>query len=197
MEFDEKIWEQVDSEALDEYHRNNCTYKGMLLYVDKKTRSRFGGEISAAQKGEWGIVIGEWTSSYGTRKLVFLDSHLRERGSTVSCVRFWGHKKQPVAQHMNKVHRAWMDKTYVPVLVNRKKKEFKRKGAGMLTENDDWVISRDRQSVLISLLSDATKTTWIKRDFVHPDDHQSLFQSSLKCCSIRVPLWLATKIGAY
>ena len=194
MKFDESIWDSVDAEELDEYYRNNCTHKGMLVYVTRKTRSRFGPKIEVAQKGEFGIVIGEWTSNMGTQKLIFIDSALRERGTTLKMVKFWGHKGQEHAKPWVETLTRWMDETYVPVLVTRKKKEFKRRHAPV--DHDEWVISRDGQSVLVALLSDSRKATWLKRDFVHPGDQQSLFQSSLKCCSIRVPLWLATKMGA-
>lgn len=197
MKFDEKIWDDVDADELDEYYRNNCTHKGMLVYVTRKTRSRFGPKIEVAQKGEFGIVIGEWISTMGTQKLIFIDSQLRERGTTLKMVKFWGHKGQERARPWVDTLTQWMDETYVPVLITRKKKEFKRKGGGLLSEHDEWVISRDGQSVLVALLSDARKATWLKRDFIHPGDHESVFQSSLKCCSIRVPLWLATKMGAY
>ena len=196
MEFDEGVWDKLDTEDLHEYATRTGGHKGMLVYVTRKTRSRFGEKIPTAQAGEFGYVVGEWVSSYGTPKMVFIDSHLRERGTTPACSRFWGHCEQPVAKQWNEIHLAWMDETYVPVLVNRKKKDFKRKG-GMFTENDDWVISRDKNSVLVSLLSDARKTSWLKRDFVHPGDQQSLFQSSLKCCSVRVPIWVAKKLGAF
>ena len=132
----------------------------------------------------------------GTQKIIFVDHMLRERGTTMSMVKFWGHKDQPHAKPWVDTLTAWMDETYVPVLVTRRKKEFKRKHPAH-KDHDEWVISRDGQSVLVALLADARKATWLKRDFVHPGDQQSLFQSSLKCCSIRVPLWLATKMGAY
>ena len=188
---------QLGWQELEDYRQRNFgKYKGMLVYVTRKTRSRFGPKIEVAQKGEFGIVIGEWLSNMGTQKIIFVDHMLRERGTTLKMVKFWGHREQEHAKPWVDTLTAWMDETYVPVLVTRKKKDFKRKG-GVFTENDDWVISRDKQSVLVALLGDARKATWLKRDFVHPGDQQSLFQSSLKCCSVRVPLWLATKMGAY
>ncbi len=196
MKFDENIWDSVDAEELAEYHYNNASRKGMLVYVTRKTRSRFGPKIEVARKGEFGIVVGEWVSNMGTRKLIFIDSELRERGTTLKMVKFWGHKEQPHAKPWVDTLISWMDETYVPVLVTRKKKEFKRRHVREDC-SEEWVISRDGQSVLVSLLSDARKATWLKRDFIHPEDHAAVFQSSLKCCSIRVPLWLATKMGAY
>ena len=197
MKFDENIWDSVDAQEVEDYRQRNFgKYKGMLVYVTRKTRSRFGPKIEVAQKGEFGIVIGEWVSNMGTQKIIFVDHMLRERGTTLKMVKFWGHREQEHAKPWVDTLKCWMDETYVPVLVTRKKKDFKRKG-GVFTENDDWVISRDKQSVLVALLGDARKATWLKRDFVHPGDQESLFQSSLKCCSVRVPLWLATKMGAY
>ena len=197
MKFDENIWDSVDAEELEEYRQRQFgKYKGMLIYVTRKTRSRFGPKIEAAKKGEFGIVIGEWISTMGTQKIIFVDHMLRERGTTLKMVKFWGHKEQAHAKPWADTLLSWMDETYVPVLVTRKKKDFKRRH---VREDcpDEWVVSRDGQSVLVSLLSDARKATWLKRDFIHPEDHEAVFQSSLKCCSVRVPLWLATKMGAY
>ena len=195
MEFDNQIWDQVDAQELDDYVNKNLCYKGMLVYVTRKTRSRFGPNIDVASKGEFGIIIGEWASDMGTQKLIFIDSQLRERGTTLKMVRFWGHKEQPVGKPWAEILTRWMDETYVPILVTRKKKDFKRRRTPPAT--DEWVISRDGRSALVALLTDSQKSTWLKRDFVHPGDHESLFQSSLKCCSVRVPLWIATKMGAY
>ena len=197
MKFDESIWDKIDAQELEEYRDTHFgKYKGMLVYVTRKTRSRFGSKIEPAQKGEFGIVIGEYMSNMGTHKLIFVDSELRERGTTMKMVRIWGHKDQEQGKIWAQIYESWMDATYVPVIVTRKKKEFKRRHVRE-GSSEEWVISRDRQSVLVALLSDTSKITWLKRDFIHPSDHESLFQSSLKCCSVRVPLWLATKMGAY
>ena len=59
MKFDENIWDSVDVQELEDYRKRNYgKYKGMLVYVTRKTRSRFGPKIDAAKKGEFGIIIG-------------------------------------------------------------------------------------------------------------------------------------------
>ena len=194
MKFTKEFWDRVDDDKLLQHYLKHRG-KGMLVYVEKKTRSRFGENITVGQPGEYGVVVGEWMSSYGTDKRIFIDAELRERGTTMKACRFWGLKDDPTERDWNKILLGWMDKTYVPILVTRKKKEFKRKHTQ--AKQDEWVISRDGTSALVSLLSDAKKTTWIKKDFIHPADQKTVFQSQLKCCSVRVPLWLAKKMGAY
>ena len=125
MKFDENIWDSVDAEELEAYRQRNFgKYKGMLVYVTRKTRSRFGPKIEAAQKGEFGIVIGEWVSTMGTQKIIFVDHMLRERGTTLKMVKFWGHREQEHAKPWADTLTNWMDETYVPVLVTRKKKDL-------------------------------------------------------------------------
>ena len=52
-----------------EYPFEHVPVRGDLVQVVKKTRGRFPKTMIKAEKGERGLVIGGWTSSYGSHKI--------------------------------------------------------------------------------------------------------------------------------
>ena len=168
---------------------------GDLVWVVKKSRGRFGS-MQKAEKGEHGLVIAAWISSMGTPKLTFITRDNEMRAITASCVRVWAKKGVPADKELldewSVIHRVWMDKTYVPIIVTRKLKDkrYRRPEA-------PFVVSRDGNSVLVAPITAPARQLWLSQNKVHPDDWQSLSSGDQSCVSVRVPEWLARKGGAY
>ncbi len=167
---------------------NRTPRKEDVVCVVKKTRGRFPKTMPVATKGEIGVVISSWTSSYGSHKICILTEDHRQIGTTASCVHVI---KSAIDSddddnpHWGNILISWMDKTYVPIIVN---KIGGYKGRG-------WAMSKSKSSILVKPLS-GNANIWLSKDKVHPHDIEKLMNDE-QCCSVRVPVWLANKGGVF
>ena len=164
--------------------------RGDLVYVTKKTRGRFGKDLTVATPGDYGIVISSWTSTMGSHKVTLVKPGLTQVATTASCCRFFGNVHGKVHLDTDEdwpaVMLGWMNKTYAPIIIVR---ELKTRGKG-------FVASRDGKAILAKPLNSDNRI-WLNADKVHPEDWQNLQKSGSRCCSVRVPEWLAKKSGAW
>jgi hypothetical protein len=189
----EPIWDT------DEKHKGLRPVKGDLVWVVSKTRGRFGA-LEVADIGAHGIVISSWTSaSFGTPKICILCHDGVERATTASCARTYStlidyservrsggsdrHRGEPAWET---VYYAWMNDTYVPIIVQREK------GFGRAR----WAQTRDKSAYLVKPINTRGKM-WLNRDKVHPDDWETMLKSDSVCVSVRVPVWVARKGGLF
>ena len=161
-----------------------------VVYVLKKTRGRFG-KANVAQPGDWGIVISAWTNQMGTRKVSILRYDGTEACTTSSSIRFW--QTTPGERRAwDEVKLGWMSRTYIPVIVNKQPKISRsRKTVGRRR----WINSRDGAAYLVRTLNSDEKV-WLNKSKCHPHDWNDLDDEAKGCVSVRLPIWLATKIGA-
>jgi len=156
-----------------------------LVWVTAKTRGRFGA-LQKAQKGEHGIVISAWQSSYGSAKLCILTDDGREVATTVSCAKVFGTVGDTIdGGKWTEILLGWMDRTYVPIIVRREK--------GFKTP---FAVSRDKTAFLVYPLN-STNKMWLNQDKVHPGDWAAMADSTDPCVSVRVPEWFAKKNGCF
>jgi hypothetical protein len=168
-----------------------------IVWVTKKTRGKFG-KMNVAQPGDHGIVISTWTSSMGSRKIRILTRGLQEVATTSTCARIYAFINEEPS--WEEVKLAWMDKTYIPIIVMREKKDRRRTRyrGGVIAFKDgapDWVRTKDGRAVLVKAMgSDAP--IWMSKDKVHPEDWERMLkEGSKRCHSLRVPEWIAKKGG--
>ena len=173
--------------------------KDDIVWVTKKTRGRFGS-LDVAAPGDHGIVIGSWLSSMGSHKVSILTADLREVATTTSCVKIFSTVTDDETWAGIKL--AWMDKTYVPIIVMREKQQRKKRryrgGTLEFTQGTGvkYVASRDGTAVLVSAINSDSKV-WLNADKVHPEDWAEMMKSSEQCHSVRVPQWVAKKSGLF
>ena len=144
--------------------------------------------MPVACDGEYGLVISSWTSNMGSHKLCILTSELREIGTTATCVNVIDSLENlkgreddaPGRLDWHQVKLDWMDKTYVPLIVN--------KVPGY--KPGTWAVSKNRSSILVQPLNSRDRV-WLSKEKVHPHDWIEIFESKGACCTVRVPLWLA------
>jgi hypothetical protein len=169
-------------------NQNNAPEKDDVVWVKKKTRGRFG-PLEVAQPGDYGIVIGSWMSSMGSHKVSILTADLREIATTATCVKIFSALADDETWRDIKLE--WMDRTYVPVIVVKKKhKRTMRRSQ----PHSRWVITRNGEAILVKSLS-SNSDVWLNKDKMHPDDWETLQSEEGQCCSVRVPQWLAQKSG--
>ncbi len=165
--------------------------RGDLVYVRKKTRGRFGPTMTIAQAGDYGIVISSWNSTMGSHKISLIKPDLTQVVTTATCCNFFGNIAQGSyvshdSHNWPGIYSNWIEKTYVPIIIVR---ELRSRGKG-------FVASRDGRAILAKPLNSDSKI-WLNQDKVHPEDWMMLQKSQLRCCSVRVPEWLANKSGAW
>ena len=168
--------------------------KDDIVWVTKKTRGRFPDTMGIAVPGDFGIVISQWTSSMGSVKLCVLTHDQREVGTTATCIRIFSTladaRENEKGDEWMPVKLAWMERTYVPIVVMR---EFKTRRH---QREDPYVTSRDGRSALVVPLNSKEKM-WVNRDKVYPGDWERMIASDKRCHSLRVPLWIAKKSGVF
>jgi len=172
----------------DEYEdtKHSTISKDDLVWIQKKSRGRFPDSMEKAVKGDHGIVISSWTSNMGSHKICILTSDLRELGTTATCARIIGNINTLDDDSWLGTKLTWMDKTYIPLIVN--------KVPGY--KPGTWAISKNRSSLLVQPLSSQDRI-WLSKEKVHPHDWAELFESEGACCAVRVPVWLAKKGGVF
>jgi hypothetical protein len=188
VEMQEPIWDK------DANHKGTRPVKGDLVWVVSKTRGRFGA-LEVAGIGAHGIVISSWTSaSFGTAKICILCDDGAERATTASCARTYntfsdysaGRNHHTAEPAWGAVYYAWMNDTYVPIIVQREKGYGRTK----------WAQTRDKSAYLVKPINTRGKM-WLNRDKVHPDDWEAMSVSDAACVSVRVPVWVARKGGLF
>jgi hypothetical protein len=180
-------------------HRYNSQGKEVIdtydiVKVNKKTKVRPFSGHKKAHVGMTGIVVGEYTNSFGTTKLTILDEHGMEYTEADHAVMFLGTLKQEEYKKVwTQALRQWMDKTYIPVFVFHK---YNHKGFPR-------VKSRSGEAFL--MISMQNQDIWINKRNVHIDDLDDLKKidapSDFKLAgsgkadmkSIRIPVWVAEK----
>ena len=160
-----------------------------IVWVNKKTRGRFGPGKDKAMPGDHGIVVSKWTSTMGSIKLMLITKNMKELGTTSTCVYRMGHIDDPNMSEWSDHLKLWMTQTYVPIIVMRELKDKKWR-----KENDPYVISKDRKSILVTGLTGKGRT-WLGAKHVHPDDWGDVMAMKHRCLTVRVPGWLAIKSG--
>jgi len=180
--------------------------KDDIVWITKKTRGRFPEHMPTAIPGDYGIVLSQWTSSMGSVKLCILTHDQREIGTTATCARIFSTlvdaRENEKNDKWSSVKLAWMNRTYVPIIVMRKKQQRKKRryrggtlefiqGTGV-----KYVASRDGTAVLVSAINSDSKV-WLNADKVHPEDWAEMMKSSEQCHSVRVPQWVAKKSGLF
>ena len=159
--------------------------KGDIILVEKKTRGKFTG-LKAKLQCEY-YVVNAWVNNYGSRKLQLADEEGNEFYTTDKCVKV---KLRPenyeaTPQKWVEAFHAWMDKTFVPLIVTTIPKWGGKAPA----------ISRERTSILVTPLGVKTELLLSKK-WMHPDDWPDLDRLYRKeTLSVRVPHWLAKKNG--
>jgi len=170
--------------------QNNAPRKDDIVWVTKKTRGRFGA-LDVAVAGEYGIVISSWMSSMGSHKVSILTADLREVSTTASCVKIFSALADD--ETWAGIKAEWMDKTYIPVIVMKKKNKYTMRRSQ--PAGSKWVMSRSGEAVLVVGLLHPNSDVWLNKDKIHPDDWEELTVGGDRCCSVRVPQWLALKSG--
>ena len=169
--------------------QNNSPKKDDIVWVKKKTRGKFGS-LDVAEPGDFGIVISSWLSSMGSHKVSILTADMRELSTTASCVKIFSALSDD--ETWADIKSEWMDNTYVPVIVMKKQNKYTlRRGK---STGSKWVMSRSGEAVLVVGLSSPAEI-WLNRDKIHPEDWEELVVGEDRCCSVRVPQWLAFKSG--
>ena len=157
--------------------------RGDVVWIESKTRGRFSGQ-KAEPNCEY-YVINSWVNSYGSRKLALIDEAGEEYFTTDKCavVRSRHAHYDETHKKWRDAHYAWMDKTYIPLIVTAVSKWGGKAPA----------ISRERTSILVVPLGMKTEF-WVSEKWMHPDDWPDL--DTLKpneTLSVRIPQWLAKK----
>ena len=175
--------------ADEKYDRQDYTpKKDDVVWVTKKTRGRFG-PLDVAQPGDYGLVIGSWTSAMGSHKVSILTPDLQQLATTSSCVKIFTALSDD--ETWRDIKTEWMNKTYVPVIVVKKqtKRTLRRS-----QPHSKWVMTRNGEAVLVRGLSSDVQV-WLSYDKIHPNDWDVLKDERSQCCSVRIPQWLALKSG--
>ena len=168
---------------------------GDIVVVHRKTRSKFKGEIALPGDTEY-LVLSAWVNTYGTVKMSLLSEENVERFTSRSCTEVVSRQAE-LDEKWDKVHRRWMEETYVPILVTtvRSNALSHRKGPAPIAR------SRNGLSILVRPLAsfhrdDRPNTFWVNKRFCHPDDWWALGElGPSMAVGIRVPVWLAKKNG--
>ena len=186
----EPSWDHVDERYS---NPRRGVHKGDLVWVVSRTRGRFGS-LEKATPGVHGVVISKWSSSMGTPKICILCEDGEERATTQSCARTFntmddfrsGHCRRKDAPDWVATLNNWMERTYVPIIVQREP------GYG----RSKWAQSRDKTAYLVKALNTKSKI-WLNRGKVHPADWDAMTTSDSRCVSVRVPVWVAKKSGLF
>lgn len=176
-----------------------------VVKVEKKTRGKFDKKAKA---GETYLVISVYESHYGTIKLFLIDEDCNQYGTTSTCATKLYNvddlSKIKDDTYWFKVKKKWMDKTYVPIIINH---FYNTNGMPLIT-------SRDNSAALVSDIRDSKKIQgkdnafWLNSSLVHDDDVEMFLTSSLipdiskkgkpsNAIAVRVPVWFAKKKGIF
>ena len=157
---------------------------GDIVKVRKKTRGRFNGNI-AKPGDEHYLILNNWTSSFGSVKLIMIDKYGEEFFTTLTCVDMVQIEGGDRFEWVNAKYK-WMDRTYVPAFV------IPQPGF-----NGKRAFSATNKSLLVkSLSSQLTHSVgfWISERHCHPSDWKTLQETPLKqVASVRIPEWMARK----
>ena len=165
---------------------------GDIVVVNRKTRSKFRGEIALPGDAEY-LVLSAWTNSYGTVKMSLLSEENEERFTSRSCTEVVSRQAE-LDEKWDKVHRRWMEETYVPILVTTVQ-------SGHSRGPTKTARSRNGLSILVKPLAsfhrdNRPNTFWVNKRFCHPDDWWALGElGPSMAVGIRVPVWLAKRNG--
>ena len=179
-------------------HRYNAKGKEVIdtydiVKVNKKTKVRPFSGHKKTHVGMIGIVVGEYTNSFGTKKLTILDEHGVEYTEADHAVMFLGALKEEEYKNVwTQALRLWMDRTYIPIFVFHK---YNHKGFPR-------VKSRSGDAFLVTSMQN--NDLWINRKHIHIDDIDSFVEITVKSDfsaksgkadlkSIRIPVWVAEK----
>ncbi len=146
-----------------------------------------------AHPGMIGIVVSNFTNSYGTSKLTILNELGIEHTHTENAVQFLGSlNEEKYKEVWTQSLRKWMDRTYVPVFVFHK---FNHQGMPR-------VKSRKGDAFLVITMQN--NEFWISQNHIHIDDVPHFREISIdadngarsgksEIKSIRIPVWIAEK----
>lgn len=176
-----------------------------VVKVEKQTRGKFNKK---AKPGETYLVTSIYESHYGTIKLFLIDEECNQFGTTSTCATKLYNvddlSKKKDNSFWAKVKKKWMDKTYVPIIVNH---FYGTNGMPIIT-------SRDSSAALVSDIRNTKQSQgkdgafWLNSSLVHDDDVEMFLTSSLipdvnkkgepsNAIAVRVPVWFAKKKGIF
>jgi hypothetical protein len=165
---------------------------GDIVVVHRKTRSRFKGEIALPGDTEY-LVLSAWVNTYGTVKMSLLSEENEERFTSRSCTEVVSRQAE-LDEKWDKVHRRWMEETYVPILVTTVRSAYARPPSQIAR-------SKNGLSILVRPLASFHRggrpyEFWVNKRFCHPDDWWALDKlGPSMAVGIRIPVWLAKQNG--
>ncbi len=191
----EPDWKNLNSKLSIERNIDGNILRDDLVWVIKTSTGKFGN-IEKARKGDYGIVISSWSSSYGTDKIAILTSDMKEVATTAKCAKIFGciAGESTTWQEWRSLKLEWIEKTYVPVIVKRVKAHKLNRNRKRSLPMQKYVQSKNGSSILVKGLN-SENTVWISKDKAHPSDWANVCASEKLCHSIRIPRWLYEKGG--
>ena len=159
---------------------------GDVVRVRKKTRGRFDSDKNIPLPGDkLYLIINNWTSSFGSTKLVMIDNQGEEYYTTLTCVDLVQLEGGDRFEWVNAKYK-WMDRTYVPVFV-----------IPQVGYRGNPAYSVTNRSLLVKNFTAPQGSYpgfWISERHCHPSDWKQLRETPLnQVASVRIPEWMARK----